>query len=235
MTQIQLKRQGVSSTVNGTFLPCQHGHSWFIEIASYQGVYWFAEMNYPNCHECYSVKAGQIAWSNHNTKHATTEAAQAEALQAIARRVGAPVEFAPDVEAYMYYSAADLRIWPHIASDVYVLACSYEPATNTIRHEPTNVCLIAFEGATEARFDIDRAAEPYRAEIDRVYVEFLKSHNQRAGEYEAKCWLAWLLSEYIKKSHIAQKPVRRRFIARHGDGTFAGPESLNESRMTVKA
>ena len=143
------------------------------------------------------------------------------------------MEFASELEAYCYASAHELTIWPHIATDVYVLACSFEPGSNTIRHEPSNVCLIAFDGPTAARFDIDGAAKPYLAEVAKAYTEFLRSHNQRMGEYDAKCWLAWLLSEYIKDNHGTQGTKRRTFIARDGQGKPAGTEALNDWREDI--
>lgn len=176
-----------------------------------------------------SDHSGQVAWSNRSTYTdcTTRDAAKTSALAHIRKTVGFDVEFAQNIEAYCYNTAHECRIWPQVAADIYVLACSFEPATNTIRHEPTNVCLIAFDGPTAARFDVDRAAVPYRAQIDEAYGEFLKSHNQRMGEYDAKCWLAWLLSEYIKGNHADQRPVRRKYVSRDGTGAFAGPECLH--------
>ena len=222
--EIQLKRQGVSDTLRAFFAPCPHGEKWHVEITDYQGKSWGAELSFPNCHACYGPKrpkpsptdsqaehsrywkddhAGQIAWRYKGEVPLTIAEAKAKALRTI-RRIVNPDEwpdwkFADRVEAYMYYSEADYRIWPHLKDDIFIQAARYEPETDTVRHVPSNVCLIAFEGPTEARFDIDSASRPYRESAERAYKYFLQPVNQRMGERDAKGWLAWLTSEYIKE------------------------------------
>jgi hypothetical protein len=144
-------------------------------------------------------------------------AAEKLSAAAILRLTGVEVEFSKNVEAYCYNTENEMRIWPHIASDVYVAAAAvYERPTDTIRHVPSNVCLIRWvDGKPD--FDLDAAAKPYRAECEEAHGEFLKSHNQRNADHENKSWLAWLLSEYIKELHPGEKPATLRTICCPGN------------------
>jgi len=200
--RIQLQRRGVSHSLQARFAQCPHGESHYVEIQDYQGRAWLATIHYRNCAECEGHRRrGQAHWSNRHCflETHTVDAAKQQVLNALAGFVKEPVEFSPFIEAYMAYSEHDHRVHPCVRDDRYVLACSYEPGTDTIRHEPTNVCLIAFDGPMEAVSKLDPAAEPYRCQIEKAYREFTKEHNQRMGEKAAKNWLAWLLSEYIKE------------------------------------
>lgn len=196
MSVIHLRRQGVGSMLNGTFNPCQHGHPWHLEMHETS-----ATLCYPNCEECQGRKRGQIAKTWQENSRETLKAK-------IEKHVG--MKFSPNVEAYMYYGADTLRIWPHVASDVYLACATYEPGMDTIRHEPTNICLVAF--GSEHLFDMDAANKPWRAICQKAHEEYLKPHNQRGGERDAKGWMAWLISEWIREA--GGKPVLKKSIIR---------------------
>lgn len=208
---IQRQRQGVSSTyLRQFFLPCPHGHEWHWQR---QGTR--SEVSYPNCHVCWGTKWGQTAWSK---QHQNEKRGHTEARKVIKQLTGVTVELSKDVEHYMYDNAANLRIWPYLADDVYVAACVYEAGSNTIRHVPTNICLIAFgETLDDAVFDMDAANEPYRELAKKAYKEFCKEHNQRDSERDNRGWLAWILSEYIKGECEGQKPQKMSDIVYEGD------------------
>jgi hypothetical protein len=209
MTTIQLQRQGVSNTLRGWFAPCQHGEKWHVEIGDYQGKTWKVEVNFPNCEHCHGSRRGQIAWHNYPSYKIDRDVdmVKRRLTMELSRLLKDRVEFAPHVEAYMAYTEAELRIWPHLKDDIYVLTASYEPETDTIRHEPSNICLIAFKGPKYANLAMDAAAAKYSEQITRAYVEFMKDHVQRDGEKAAKNWLAWLLSAYIRDAHPEEQPV----------------------------
>ncbi|MEN6537692.1 MAG: hypothetical protein ABFD89_28830 [Bryobacteraceae bacterium] len=216
---IQLQRQGVSNTLRAHFCPCPHGHDWYLELHDYQGRGFIGELNTPNCYECFGQHRGQIDWST--SPHGPAEPKPLETVKAAVLKHLPGYEFAPFVEAYMCYSDADLRIWPFLADDVYITCATYEPGSDTIRHQPTNECLVAFDGPTTARLDIDAATLPYRAKVEEAYLEFLKPFNQRDGERAAKTWLAWLIGEYIK-ALPGQSPAVLKSMVRVGpDVIFA--------------
>jgi hypothetical protein len=191
MLTIQKQRQGVANHVRAWFLPCPHGESYHWEWQSWRDKdNGQAEICYPNCAECHGQHRGQVAWSLNSiwhkdhfqrrpdtTKFKTETLAAAEKLSAAAilRLTGVEVEFSKNVEAYCYNTENEMRIWPHIASDVYVAAAVYERPTDTIRHVPSNVCLIRWvDGKPD--FDLDAAAKPYRAECESEYIKEL--HNE---------------------------------------------------------
>ena len=106
--------------------------------------------------------------------------------------------------AYCYATDNEKRIWPHIANDVYETCAVYEPETNTIRGAIKNYCLIRWVDG-QPDFEMDGAAGPYRDICREAYAEYIKPHNQRNSDRENKCWLAWLIGEYIK-TRLGEKP-----------------------------
>lgn len=234
MLTIQLQRQGVSHTLRANFGKCPHGHSWHIKLQDYQGRCTHGILSYPNCIECFpplytgpaigsldflclpgnSERHGQVAWSNgkdvpHNKP--TLACVKNQVLNGIKKITGLTCEFSPDVEAYMYYSESDLRIWPYLASDVYLATAVYEPLTRAIRHAVTDAVLFTFkaDGVTAGTF----ADTPYLDICHRAYLEFLKPHNQRQSERDARGWMAWLIGEWIK-DELDETPVRLSSVIR---------------------
>jgi hypothetical protein len=243
MITIQKRRQGVANFQRAWFLPCPHGEHWHWEWMNFQqsqtdGV---CSISYPNCYECYPGRdghAGQTAWSigsrwnPHKKCYCRSKASQLKAnlatlpeaekqtIVVIKRLTGRDVQFSTDVEVYCFNDDWTMKHFPHTANDIYVASAVYEQPTDTIRHVPSNVCLITFQG-DRAPFDTDAAAAPYRAECEKAFHEFLLDHNQRKSDRENKGWLAWLLSEYIKDAHPDEKPVKLRTICVDGNWLFS--------------
>ena len=236
MITIQKQRQGVSEMVRAWFLPCQHGEKWHWQWQGYQSeAVGRAEGSYPNCHECYPwirdenghtnfdkpSHAGQVAWSTNclwrngryrradsrNSRFVDLPTAEKESVAAIHRLTGQEVQFSPDVEVYSFNDNWTLKHYPRTASDIYIATAVYEEYSDTVRHRPSNMCLIAFNG-DHAPFDVDAGAARYRTQCEKAYHEFLLEHNQRKSPRENKGWLAWLLSEYIKDGYPDEKPIK---------------------------
>ena len=122
-------------------------------------------------------------------------------IASIADKLQREVEILPQIEAYMYYSDRYKELWPRIATDVYMnVQATYETYSNTIRKQPENYCIIAWEDGdiTKPIFDVDAAQKPWRDIAQRAHAEFIKSHNQKNSDRENKEWLAWLISQWIK-------------------------------------
>ena len=160
--------------------------------------------------------SGQIATSNRELIAETGARQQAldHAAATIAEKIGQPVRFAPDIQAYSYNNTWTLTNYPETRTDVYLLTCSYDPASDTIRHEPSDDILVAFDGPRMNELLSHKGK--YSSQIEKAYHEFLKSHNQRDGEREAKRWMTWLLSEYIREEHGAEGAQRAYSVEREG-------------------
>jgi hypothetical protein len=225
METIQLQRQGVSNTLRARFNPCPHGHGWYLQIQEFQGRGFIGYLNTPNCHVCDSKNCGQVSWSTNRVWNEATPQPLETVKAAVLKHLPG-CEFAPFVEAYCCYTECDLRTYPRLIDDVYITCATYEPNTDTIRHEPTNECLVAFDGPTAARFDIDAATIPYRAKVEEAYNYFLRDVQQRQGERAAKTWLAWLIGEYIK-ALPNQHPLALKSLVR------VGPNKIYASKFTA--
>jgi hypothetical protein len=69
--------------------------------------------------------------------------------------------FAPEIEADQFYFPEDFLMHPHLATDIYRAVAQYEPYSETIRHIPTNVCLIHFRPtATKEAITKDASSYP---------------------------------------------------------------------------
>jgi hypothetical protein len=201
MTTVQLQRRGVSKDCFYCwFNPCAHGERNHIEFIRHYRGFWLVNWSLPNCHTCHMTSRGQTArrWECPIDDFTAAKDTVTRETQ---------LEFAPEIEAYMAYSDCELRVYPYLASDVYLCAASYEPETNTIRHDQSNLCLIALGPIPD--FDVDQGAAMYRPVCEKAHEEFLKEINQRRGERGAKAWLAWLVSEYIKDEFPGERPVKR--------------------------
>lgn len=163
-----------------------------------------------------SSRHGQIAWSNGKdvpAKNPTLECVKNQVLSGIKRVTGLTCEFSPDIESYMYYSEHDLRIWPYLSSDVYLTTAIYDAENRAVRHAATNAALFTFkaDGCTAVTFE----DTPYLDICNRAYLEFLKPHNQRQSERDARGWLTWLIGEWIK-DEMSETPVRLSSVIREG-------------------
>lgn len=189
---IQLKRQGVGGTLLARF------GDFHIQLDTYLVTIDRAE-----------DPVNSLRWRNVcRQKVSSHEEAKAVALRVLRNSSGnSEIQFSNFVEAYMYYSDNALRIWPHIATDKYVSCAVYEESTDTIRITPQNYCLIHWDSSRNPVFDMDGATLPYREIAKRAHDEFSKPHNRRNSDRENKSWLAWLISEYIRREFPEQKTV----------------------------
>lgn len=225
MKTTQLQRQGVSNTVRG-----------WLPSGAYVEIYFHHGKGTYECKTSLEVKGnnqGTYAWTGHQELSADSLPGAIEETSAI---LCSP--FDPEIEAYCYSGAASLKIWPYIGTDVYITCATYEPGSDTIRHEPTNQCLVTFVKST-AKIKAavrPRAAwgwgnpwkaslyqhegnnkEPKRAACIKKAIDVYNSHVKAHGlEDERKEWLAWLISAYLKKTP-GQKPKRLQSIRRNGN------------------
>ncbi|RPJ28642.1 MAG: hypothetical protein EHM35_13605 [Planctomycetaceae bacterium] len=193
----------------------------YFEIAyHYGGGYWFCQETIkrpnttrPNWPDICTVR-------HHQLKASTPEDAIVETGRMM------HVEFEPEIEAYMYYNASTYQLYPHLASDVFWTCATYEPGTDTIRHEPTNVCLIVFDdddhnplphvikGEVGARqYPHDGYNRRWTEQIQKALDSYNSNPEAHGKGRERKEWLAWLVGEYIKDVP-GEKPVKVARIAR---------------------
>lgn len=159
---------------------------------------------------------GQVAWSNGKdvpAKNPTLACAKNQVLSGIERVTGLTCEFSPSIEAYMYYNESTLRAWPYLATDVFVTTACYDPAAGVIRHAATGAPLFAFEKPYSTAGA--PAISAHRELCAKAYQEFLKPHNQRQSERDARGWMAWLIGEWIK-DFSSETPVTLPSIVREG-------------------
>ncbi len=208
MSKIQLQRQGVAETYNASLPNGDH-----VQISYHHGgKYFFVDRSYKG-----RDKNGRPgSFREHIQLKASTLSG---AVEAAAKRFR--VEFDSEIEAYMYSNSGTLRAYPRVATDVYFTVATYEPGTDTIRHEPSNVCLIDFGEESEYKFTdgkashfSDGANRKYQAEIEDAIGNYNSNIAAHGEGDERKEWLAWLVSEYIKKNHKGEKPKRLQSIRR---------------------
>lgn len=204
---IQRRRHGMTDYVEAFFHPCPHGNRWY-----WQFLFGTTEINFPNCAECNGTRRGQVAWQSPD-RQLTLAAAEQQALVYLRSVFRESVKFSDDIEVYCYHSEAELKLWPKVADDIYICCATYEPATETIRHEPSNVCLIAWNDDLPV-FDVDMANSKYREICKEAHDQYEAAHNQRRGRYDARGWLAWLISETIKDCCKGEHPVKRKSVIR---------------------
>lgn len=150
-----------------------------------------------------AIRSGQVAWSSWGkSKPICAGAAQQLVLPVIAEMTGVSGwSFAPEVEAYMLYSAGDLTGYPYLADDVYLACAVYDRESDTVRHLPSDTVLISI--GEHVTIENKR----YLKECARAIAEYGKAHIQREPEERRKAWLAWLVSEYIKDNCAGETPV----------------------------
>ena len=201
MQAIRLQRRGVSENVEAS-LP-SGGH---LEIALHHGL---GAFTYTISHE---IDRGEDRPKGRDSRFQKLDCTDtADAIKQVSRREN--LTFEPDIEAYMYSNRRAVEIWPYIATDVYWTCASYEPGTNTIRHEPSNVCLIVFRDGEACQYPDDPANRKYMVAIKDACDCYNGSVTAHGEGQERKEWAAWLLGEYIKDRHDG-RPVKLTSIAR---------------------
>lgn len=201
--KIQLRRQGTSKNVNG-HLPGGDR----------------IEIYYHNIHKNFQVKIERTETKSGITTTIPVHTVKAvetlsEAIAQIEKKFN--VLFDPEIEAYCYSGSKTLEIWPHLRNDVYITCATYEPGTDSIRHEPSNICLIVFgneeNGPAAQQYTEDPANQNYTVLVQKA----IESYNSNVGAHgrgvERKEWLAWLIGQYIKEIP-GEKPIRTQSISR---------------------
>jgi len=200
--EVQLQRQGISHTLRGHM-----ANGDYIIITFYHGSdnpYYFLEIEHTN-------KKGITTGRHVELKNATTVE---EAISIAALELNC--QFNPEIEAYCYSDKISLRTWPYIANDVYITCATYETITDTIRHEPSNICLINFsdnDKMTGKQYKHDPANRKYTEQIKRALEPFNSNVAAHGIGTERKEWLAWLVSQYIRDI-AGERPIRTKSISK---------------------
>jgi len=197
----QLRRQGVSETVNGYTKGGIH-----VEIGYHHGgKYYF-------CDATHRAEGTDLRMPTYSTKHMKLKA---ESMDDAIKESGEKlkIEIDPEIEAYCYSNAKTRELWPRVVDDVYITSATYNAYSDTIRHEPTNVGLIWFgeDGKSEGQQFRDGYNEKWTKQIKNA----LKSYNSNVEAHgegvERKEWLAWLVGQYIRELP-GEKPMRTQKI-----------------------
>lgn len=112
----------------------------------------------------------------------------------LAERTGQNLTFAKEVLAYAYASVGTQLE----QSDLFFSPLRYEASTDTIRHVPTNYCVVAFEDGkfSQPVFDVDRAAAFLQPAVAKALKVGFHDCDRRNGDDYCKRRLAWLAGEY---------------------------------------
>ena len=114
---------------------------------------------------------------------------------------GREVLFSQATEAYCFTGLG----LPLEAEDLFFSPFRFEPSTETIRHYPTNICLVHFEEGKYAglRTDIDNAASPFQSSIERAIKD---CRIDKIDDNLKKRRLTWLAGEYFKQHWAKENP-----------------------------
>ena len=87
----------------------------------------------------------------------------------------------------------------NIDDDRFISPVEYCEYSDTVRHYPSNICLVAFENGEFAKKDllVDRAAAKWRDQIDQALAVGFHECDLRHGDQYCKERLAWLIGRYI--------------------------------------
>lgn len=131
------------------------------------------------------------------------ETAKADVEKRLSEHLGREISIAPEVEAYCYASLGCAAVE---REDVFFSPLIYQPSTDTIRHVPTNYCVVAFDDGKfdQMRLDVDRAAAPYLEAVQQARKDGFHSCDTARGDDYCKRRLAWLAGAYIMKAHPAE-------------------------------
>ena len=134
--------------------------------------------------------------------------AQAE----IKARTGADLRFAASTLAYCYASGVAASVGK---DDVFLSPLRYEAASDTIRHVPTNYCVVAFEDGAFCKpvRNIDRAASFLQPAVSEALRGGFHSCDLRNGDDYCKRRLAWLAGCYVMEQH-AENSMTVQVLAR---------------------
>jgi len=116
----------------------------------------------------------------------------------IQKYTGEKLTFAKDVLAYAYASAGtNLE-----QTDVFFSPLRYEASTDTIRHVPSNYCVVAFNEGDFAQpiLDVDRAAQFLQPAVSKALKTGFHDCDRKLGGEYCKRRLAWLAGSYHLES-----------------------------------
>ena len=127
-----------------------------------------------------------------------------------------------------------------VKGDVYVSPVRYESGSDTIRHVPTNICLVKFDGGEFSKpiLDFDAASAPWRDHISKALDGIVHSRDIACGDDHCKRMLAWLAGRYILEA--IQEPTVCAVLAddmesdaliHHGYQTV---DAANQSAMRMR-
>lgn len=124
----------------------------------------------------------------------------AEAQEEIKAVTGADLRFGESTLAYCYASLGAASVEQ---DDVFLSPLRYEPGSDTIRHVPTNYCVVAFEDGLFAKpvLDIDAAAGFLRPAVEDALKCGFHHCDTRYGDDYCKRRLAWLAGRYVITRH----------------------------------
>ena len=109
--------------------------------------------------------------------------------------------FSQATEAYCFTGLG----MPVEAEDLFFTPFRFEESTDTIRHYPTNICLVHFDDGTydSLSTDMDKASAPYQQAIETA-IRHCKM--DKSVENIKKRRLAWLAGEYYKQQWAKENP-----------------------------
>ena len=124
-----------------------------------------------------------------------------EAQAEIKAVTGADLRFGESTLAYCYASLGAASVEQ---DDVFLSPLRYEPGSDTIRHVPTNYCVVAFEDGLFDKpvLDIDRAARGFQPAVEEALKRGFHSCDTRYGDDYCKRRLAWLAGRHVITQHL---------------------------------
>ncbi len=123
-----------------------------------------------------------------------------EAQAEIKLVTGADLRFGESTLAYCYASLGAAGVEQ---DDVFLSPLRYEPGSDTIRHVPTNYCVVAFEDGLFSKpvLDVDAAASALRPAVEEAFKRGFHPCDTRYGDDYCKRRLAWLAGSYVITRH----------------------------------
>lgn len=121
------------------------------------------------------------------------------------------IEIRPEIEAYTFHNAFDYAHYPKNKDGKYQLTAFYNKATDTIRHLPSNICLIYYPDNNMPTIFWDGGNKKYRDLLEKQITDHKTFHHQIPGYTleEEKGLLTYLISEAILRLHPDEQPQIR--------------------------
>lgn len=210
MKTIQLKRQGVSNTLKGSFYPEDNKNK-----------YYSIEISRNGKRDYFNIKVNDYFQSSGrslmNETALTLEKSKEKVINYFLENFYMKIEFSDFVEGYCFPYGLDrcgVESWADTQSNDYYLTHAYYcPYSDTIRHAIFNYCLVKFNGDVDNyELEYDKATHHWDKTIkETLNSNWLSSCDREKGDLYCKGRLAWLLSEKFKQIR-PEKPVKMRTI-----------------------